>query len=83
MKLVVISAIWCSGCLKMKKVWKKIEQEYPNIEIEYLDLDMDEEVQTYEVGNILPVAILIKDKEEKRWVGEHTYEEIAKELSNE
>ena len=41
MKITKIEAIWCSGCLVMKKVWKEVAKEYPNIEITtyYYDLD--------------------------------------------
>lgn len=78
MRIVRINAMWCGGCLSMHKVWKKIEEKYPNIEITQYDYDMDEDiVKTYNVGNILPVAIFFDgDNELERLNGEKTIEEI-------
>ncbi len=80
MKIIMINAMWCGGCLVMHKVWKQIEEEYPSIEIIKYDYDMDEEeVQKYNVGNLLPVAIFYKDnKEVARLIGEKKKEEILK-----
>ena len=77
MKVVKINAIWCSGCLVMNKRWKNILKSY-DIETINLDYDMDEEeVNKYNVGDILPVFIFYKDdKEFKRTVGEKTEEEL-------
>ena len=77
MKVVKINAIWCSGCLVMNKRWKNILKSY-DIETINLDYDMDEEeVNKYNVGDILPVFIIYKDdKEFKRTVGEKTEEEL-------
>ena len=44
MKILKFNAIWCSGCIVMKKIMKEIEEEYPNIEIESYDYDIDEEM---------------------------------------
>ena len=70
--------MWCSGCLSMHKIWKKIEEEYKDIEIITYDYDMDEDiVKTYNVGNILPVAIFYDNNEEvARLNGEKSKEEI-------
>ena len=78
MKIVKINALWCSGCLYMKKVWKEVLKEFNNLDILEYDYDMDEEiVKTYNPGEILPVAIFYKDgKEYKRLLGEHTSNEI-------
>ena len=87
MKVIKINAIWCSGCLIMNKTWKKV-QETKNIETINLDYDMDEEeVKEYNPGDKLPILIFTKDdKEIKRLVGEHSYEElisVIEELENE
>lgn len=72
-KLIVISAVWCPSCLILKKHLKKLRQDYPNIEIETLDYDFDEdEVKKYDVGGKLPVLIY----GENRLIGEKSYEEI-------
>lgn len=80
MKIVRINAIWCPGCIVMKKVWKSIEEKYPNIEYVDLDYDMDEEeVVPLNVGNLMPVAIIYKnEKEVTRLNGEKKEEEILK-----
>ena len=60
MKILKFSAIWCSGCIVMKKIMKEIEQEYPNITIESYDYDMDEEmVNKYNIGEIIPVLVFL------------------------
>lgn len=72
-KLIVISAVWCPSCLILKKHIKKLRQDYPNIEIETLDYDFDEEeVEKYDVGDKLPVLIY----NNKKLIGEKNYEEI-------
>lgn len=71
MRVVKINAIWCSGCLIMNKVWNNILKKY-DIETINLDYDMDEEeVEKYNVGNILPVFIFFNgEKEVLRVTGE-------------
>lgn len=78
MNIVRINAMWCSGCLVMKKVWKQIKELYPDLEIEALDYDMDEDkVNTYNPGKVLPICIFFKDGVEvKRLNGEQTKEKI-------
>lgn len=81
MKIIRINAIWCSGCLSMKKIWKEIEEEYPNLDIINLDYDMDEdEVMKYNPGEVLPVVILQNNKKEIRLIGEKTKEEIIESI---
>lgn len=78
MKVVRINAMWCGGCLSMHKVWKKVINECPNVEIINYDYDMDEDiVKDYKPGTLLPVAIFYKDDiEVERLNGEKTFEEI-------
>ncbi|MBQ9854484.1 MAG: thioredoxin family protein [Bacilli bacterium] len=78
MKIIKIGAIWCPGCLVMKKVWKNIEKEN-ELNIKELDYDIDkEEVEKYNIGNILPVIIFLNDKEQEleRLIGEQKEEKI-------
>ena len=73
MKIVKIGAIWCPGCLVMKKIWKNIIADYPDLEICELDYDMDvSEVSTYNPGKVLPVVIFLDDNnsELERLIGE-------------
>ena len=78
MKVVKISAVWCGSCIKMKNIWREIEKEY-NFEVINYDYDFDEEeVSKYNVGNILPVSIILNDEnvELERIIGEKKKEEI-------
>lgn len=79
MRVVKINAVWCSGCLVMNTIWKKILKVH-DIETINLDYDMnEEEALSYSPGNILPVFIFyIGDNEVKRIVGEVSYEEMLK-----
>lgn len=80
MKITIVSAIWCNACLVMKKIYKELQQDYPNIEFIKYDYDIDEdEVSKLNVGEILPVVIIENGKEE-RLVGEKTKEEIVKKI---
>lgn len=77
MKVVKITALWCSGCLIMNKVWNKVLEE-ENIETISLDIDMDEEeALKYNPGKILPVFIFYKDDVElQRVIGEKSFDEM-------
>lgn len=81
MRVVKINAIWCSGCLVMNKIWKNITNKY-EIETLNLDYDMDEEeVNKYNVGDILPVFIFFdQDKEITRVIGEVSEKEMLDKL---
>lgn len=75
MKIIRISAIWCSSCIIMKSRLNEIIKD-KNIEVIDLDYDMDD-IEDYNVGDILPVIIKMKDnKEICRLVGEHSKKEL-------
>ena len=83
MKVVKISAVWCGSCIKMKNIWREIEKEY-DFEVINYDYDFDEEeVSKYNVGNILPVSIILNDEniELERIIGEKKKEEIISIIS--
>lgn len=72
MKIIKIGAVWCPGCLVMKKVWNSILSQY-ELDIIELDYDMDnDEVKKYNVGNVLPVVIFCDNNynELERLIGE-------------
>lgn len=72
MKVIRISAIWCSSCIIMKQRFNELSKDY-NIEIVDLDYDLDyEKFEKYNIGDILPVHII----GDKRLIGEHSKEEI-------
>ncbi len=78
MKIIKIGAIWCPGCLVMKKVWNEIQK---NNELDITELDYDfnsEEVAKYNVGTVLPVIIFLDNSgnELERLIGEQKQETI-------
>ena len=81
-RVVKITALWCSGCLVMNKVWAQV-LEKNKIETINLDYDMDEdEVLKYNPGNILPIFIFEKNGVEvKRVVGEKSVDEMINIIS--
>ena len=83
MKLVRISALWCTSCLKMFPYWQKIKETYKDYEYVEYDYDFDDEVSSFNVGNILPVIIIMKDNEEiGRIIGEKSLEEIINKIED-
>ena len=77
--------MWCPGCLVMKKVWKNILGDYPELNILELDYDMDsQEVEKYNPGKVLPVVIFMDDnnQELERVIGE-VKEELLRRKINE
>ena len=80
MRIVLISAIWCGSCIIMKNKWNELEKEY-NLNIIRYDYDMDEdEIKKYDVGVILPVSILLDDKNNEiyRVIGEKNKDDLIK-----
>ena len=77
--IIRISAMWCSSCIIMKSRFNDILKDY-NIEIKDFDYDFDfDKIKEYQVGEILPVLIRIKNgKEVNRLIGEHSHEELIK-----
>ena len=64
MKIIIINAMWCPGCLISKSIWN--------------DYDLDEEdIIKYNIGDIVPVVIFEKNNIEiKRVIGEKSKKEI-------
>lgn len=81
MKIIRISAIWCSSCLVTYKSWNMLKEKYPNYEYIEYDYDMDVDmIEKYQVGNIIPVIIILDKNggEIDRIVGEQNQEQIFK-----
>lgn len=81
MKIIKIGAVWCPGCLVMKKVWKSIMNDYPNLDITDLDYDMNSnEVNIYNPGKVLPIVIFLdkNNNELERLIGEKSEEELRR-----
>lgn len=84
MKIIKIVAMWCPGCLVMKKVWKNILSDYPELNIIELDYDMDgQKVEKYNPGKVLPVVIFMDDNDQEieRVIGEVKEELLRKKIS--
>ena len=84
MKIIKIGAIWCPGCLVMKRVWKNIITNYPELDITEYDLDMaKEEVVKYNPGKTLPIVIFLDEDglELERIVGEVKEEELIERIN--
>ncbi len=80
MKLVRISSTWCVSCIVMNKMWKELKEKYSDFEYVEYDYDFDD-IEQYNVGDILPVIIVYKDNIElKRIIGEKTKEQFFKEI---
>lgn len=81
MKIIRISAIWCSSCIIMKSKFNDIVSNL-NIKVKDLDYDIDD-ISSYNIGDILPVYIKLdqNDNEIDRLIGEHSKEEIKEFLN--
>ena len=75
MKIIRISAIWCSSCIIMKS---RLNDILKNNDIEVIDLDYDsDDIESYNIGDTLPVLIKIQDENEVgRLIGEHSKKEL-------
>lgn len=77
MKIIKINSLGCPSCIIMNKVFNRVKENY-NFEYEELDYDFDD-IEKYNVGNLLPVYIFYKgDEEVYRLCGEHKIEEFEK-----
>lgn len=80
MKLTRISAIWCTSCILTHQDWVKLKEEHSDYSFEELDYDTDD-IEEYNIGDILPVIIVEKDnKEITRIIGEKRKKDIDKVL---
>ena len=86
MKLIKITAPWCMSCIIMNEKLSKID--LTNYTVISYDADNDiKEYTKYQVGNKLPIFIILDDdnNEVKRLIGEHSNDELIKfiEVANE
>lgn len=84
MKALKFTAVWCPSCLIMHSRYQKIEEEYGFDVYEY-DYDFDsEKIEEYNIGDTLPVYILLdeNDNELVRIIGEKKEEELRKIISS-
>jgi thioredoxin 1 len=61
MKIIDFWAEWCNPCKMMEPVIDEIKKEFPNIEIEKVNVDEDPaKAQNFDIGTI-PTFVLIDD----------------------
>lgn len=79
MKLIKFSSVWCPSCLIMQPRYMEITKQY-QLNMEEYDYDMDDElVEKYNIGDILPVVIVIDDDREiTRIIGEKSKKDLNK-----
>lgn len=81
MSVIIISALWCNACLFMKKTFKAFQSAHPELEFKFYDLDMDDEIQQYQVNKVLPLIIFEKEgKEVLRIEGEANLAQLERGL---
>jgi len=85
MKVIKIGALWCSGCLVMRPIWKRIEAENLWLTTEYFDFDdRKDKVAEFKIeGGVLPVFIFLDkdDNELLRLTGEVSRERILQAIN--
>lgn len=80
MKVIRISAIWCSSCLFTFSKWEEFKKNHPEIECVELDYDQDD-ITAYQITEVLPVTIFMRDeKEVARVLGEFTVKDLESKL---
>ena len=74
-------APWCQPCRQMAPVLDQLQQEFPDLVIEKINIDTDE-IKTANYGVMsLPTFVIEKDdKEVKRFVGVIPKEDLVKAL---
>ncbi len=83
MKIIRISAIWCSSCIVTYNKWLSVKEKHPNIEFVELDYDMDD-IKEYNIGDVLPVTIFMNDEKElSRIEGEFSEKEVERVIEDE
>lgn len=65
MKVLKFGATWCPGCVVMKPMWEKIEEEMSDLETEFFDADQNKDVlEKYNVKDLPTFIFLNKEGEE-------------------
>lgn len=83
MKVVRISAVWCTSCIITYASWLNVKEKYKDVEFMELDYDTDD-IEEYQIGDILPVTVFYKDEKEiDRIEGEFKQIDIERVIQNE
>lgn len=81
-KLLYFGATWCAPCRVMKPNVEKIEAQFPDLQVEHIDIDSGyETAEQFEIRSV-PTFIHLRDGEEvARVVGSRTKEDLIRELA--
>ena len=62
MKLIKFEAKWCSQCKQQDEVFKELLKDYPNLEIQHIDVEAEDTpyIDEYLIQS-LPTTIIKKD----------------------
>ena len=84
MKLIRISAVWCTSCIITYKAWQELKGEYKDFSFEEYDYDEDTEiVQKYDIGKKIPAIIILDGENELgRIIGEKSKKEMIEIIEN-
>ena len=83
MKLKIASALWCPACLIVHSRIKKLSKNYPELTVEFIDIDMQsEQAKKFDPVNVLPVFLLLDEDGStiKRLTGELSNKQLIKEF---
>jgi thiol-disulfide isomerase/thioredoxin len=83
MKLKVASALWCPACLIVHSRIKKLSKDYPELTVEFIDIDMQsEQAKEFDPVDVLPVFLLLDEEGSviKRLTGELSNKQLIKEF---
>ena len=80
MKVLKFGAVWCKECIVMRPLWQEIEEEIPELETEYFDLDESpEKKQEVNITKAPTFVFLDKDNQEiLRLVGPQNKKDLVK-----
>ena len=84
MKLIRISAVWCTSCIVTHKAWQEIKNKYKDFSFEEYDYDEDEEIiKKYNIVTKIPAIIILdNEKEIGRIIGEKSKKEMIEIIEN-
>ena len=69
--LIEFQADWCGPCKQQKPIVEEIDEEYDDVEVEFVDIEEDgERAQKYSVSSLPTLVLLDEDGEvSDRFVG--------------
>lgn len=84
-KILYFTATWCGPCQRIKPVFKELEQEYPDMSFNSIDVDLNSDLaEKYGVESMPTFVFLFNEKEVNRFSGASAdkLKEAIKKLAN-